>query len=66
MLDRDGAKFNLSQEETRRHRSLMWEIYSYDSWLVRLLRGSKCWFAEVITGSDVRATEFFPSIIDRL
>ncbi|KAF9647418.1 hypothetical protein BDM02DRAFT_3145961 [Thelephora ganbajun] len=32
-LDRDGAKFGLSPEETRRHRSLMWEIYTYDSWM---------------------------------
>lgn len=32
-LHRDGAKFGLSPEETQRHRSLMWEIYTYDSWL---------------------------------
>jgi len=29
--DRDGAKFNLSQEDTQKRRYLMWEIYTYDS-----------------------------------
>lgn len=32
-LHRDGAKFGLNPEDTQRHRSLMWEIYTYDSWL---------------------------------
>lgn len=64
MLDRDGAKFGLSPEETQRNRSLMWEIYTYDSWLVRLSQVRRRWFTEVILELDVRATEFFPSIID--
>lgn len=40
-LDRDGAKFGLSPEETQRHRSLMWEIYTYDSWMVRYSLGNR-------------------------
>ncbi|KAI0047246.1 hypothetical protein FA95DRAFT_1559311 [Auriscalpium vulgare] len=31
-LHRDSGKFGLSPEETHRRRSLMWEIYTYDSW----------------------------------
>ncbi|KAA1468740.1 hypothetical protein DENSPDRAFT_834151 [Dentipellis sp. KUC8613] len=31
-LHRDSGKWNLSNEETHRRRSLMWEIYTYDSW----------------------------------
>ena len=66
VLDRDGAKFGLNPEETQKHRSLMWEIYTYDSWMVRLSRVLRRWLAEVLTELDVRATEFFPPIIDRL
>lgn len=31
-LHRDGTRFELSAEDTQKRRSLMWEIYTYDSW----------------------------------
>lgn len=31
-LHRDGAKFTLSPQETFKRRSLLWEVYTYDSW----------------------------------
>ncbi|KDQ61627.1 hypothetical protein JAAARDRAFT_31102 [Jaapia argillacea MUCL 33604] len=31
-LHRDGGKWRLNPEETQQRRSLMWEIYTYDSW----------------------------------
>lgn len=33
--DRDSGNWNLSAEETFKRRSLLWEIYVYDSWQVR-------------------------------
>ncbi|EGO23157.1 hypothetical protein SERLADRAFT_471933 [Serpula lacrymans var. lacrymans S7.9] len=31
-LHRDSGKWNLESEETQKRRTLMWEIYTYDSW----------------------------------
>lgn len=35
VADRDSGNWNLSAEETFKRRSLLWEIYVYDSWQVR-------------------------------
>jgi hypothetical protein len=32
--DRDSGKFNLPAEETKRRRSIMWEVYTQDMWQV--------------------------------
>ena len=52
VLDRHSAKFSLNPEETQRHWSLMWEIYTYDSWVVCLFRVLRHWLAEVLTELD--------------
>lgn len=54
----------MGAEEAQRNRSLMWEIYTYDSWMVRLSQIRIFQFVEVIPEPDVWATELFPSIID--
>ena len=33
-IDRDSGNWNLSKEETFKRRSLLWEVYTYDSWQV--------------------------------
>lgn len=42
----------------------MWEIYTYDSWMVRWSSEIQRWVLNVVTELDVWATEFFPVIVD--
>lgn len=35
--DRDSGRWKVDPAETQRRRELFWELYTYDSWQVRLL-----------------------------